>query len=610
MNTIPEIRCWQGDLVSATGTQMQTAAATLDRAMETVARAMDQMAAWVGDTRHAIGSRVDEQRDHAAEIRNVLNQIADEVLDAATDLTHACTAVLNRVDAAVADGFLVTDSGEVAHPDGTHREQATTIQAHLRDGLATIAALDADYGARLDALRADLSAMTSRQPPVTLPDGRHLDPDDVVATLRTMTPEQRRNMLSAMSEHDRRRVMQADPHTIGNMDGVDFATRADANEIAIRTALAAEQRAGRADGTRARRLAEFLRQTDDPSAGRDDLDRTSERRFIAFDTTGAGRYIEMIGTFDGARNATILVPGTHSSMNSRSSTTDAAPVLSRSTGGPVFVYLDGDLPQRLGYEGLEAALPALARGDVPSAAVGATVGLAAGVVGSAADPSFARAMAPRLVEFGKQLDAEIAHHAPGATTTVIGHSYGGSVVGSAEQLGLRADRVVYASSAGTGVFDGPWRNANPDVERFSMTAPGDPIGVVQLLGPLNPHGSDPDTAAGVTRLDSGRYSDGTLIEGTHGHGDYWKDPGSTAFRNMVDVVRGDSPTPYVERRPDGPLGLGLAPDRGLPDREPLAALAEGARDLLALGLGPLGDLLDGDIDLPGPIPDVPLRLPW
>lgn len=605
MNSISEIRTWRGDLATAAGVQVQAAAATLDRAMETVARAMDQMVVWVGDTHHIVQGRVEDQRDHAAEIRNVLNQIADETLDAATDLTHACATVLARVDAAIADGYLVTDFGEVTHPDVTLHEEARTIEAHIRAGLTTVAALDDDYGARLDALRSDLSAMTSGQPAVVLPDGRHLDPDRVVTTLRGMTPEQRRNMLAAMSSQDRRRVMHADPHTIGNMDGVDFATRADANEIAIRTALAAEQRAGRGDGPRARRLAEFLRQTDDPSAGRDDQDRTTERRFIAFDTTGAGRYIEMIGTLAGARNAAILVPGTHSSMDNRSSTTDAAPLLSRSTGGPVFVFLDGDFPQRLGYEGLGSALPQLARGDIPSAAVDVAVGLVAGISGSAVDPSFARTMAPRLVEFAEQVDAEIALHAPGASTTVIGHSYGGSVVGSAEQLGLRADRVVYASSAGTGVFDGPWRNANPGVERFSMTAPGDPIGVVQSLGSLNPHGADPDTAAGVTRLDSGRFSDGTLIEGTRGHGDYWKDPGSTAFRNMVDVVRGDSPIPYVERRPDVLPKLHLGVDSGLPEK-----LAEGAGELLELGLGPLGDLLDGDIDLPGPIPDVPLRLPW
>ena len=97
--------------------------------------------------------------------------------------------------------------------------------------------------------------------------------------------------------------------------------------------------------------------------------------------------------------------------------------------------------------------------------------------------------------FGKTLDAEIDAVAPGAKTTYIGHSYGGSVVGTAEQLGLRADRVIYASSAGTGALDTGWHNPNKDVERYSLTAPGDPIHYSQQL-PSNPHGGDPTPPPG------------------------------------------------------------------------------------------------------------------
>ena len=62
--------------------------------------------------------------------------------------------------------------------------------------------------------------------------------------------------------------------------------------------------------------------------------------------------------------------------------------------------------------------------------------------------------------------------------TYIGHSYGGSILGTAERLGLTADRTLYLEAAGAGVgVDDPsdWHNRNPDVLRFSMTAPLDPI---------------------------------------------------------------------------------------------------------------------------------------
>lgn len=184
-------------------------------------------------------------------------------------------------------------------------------------------------------------------------------------------------------------------------------------------------------------------------------------------------------------------------------------------------------------------------------------------------------MAPGLVDFGRELDRTLATVAPDAQTTDIGHSYGGSVVGTAEQLGLNADRVIYASSAGTGVLDGPWQNPNPDVQRFSMTAPGDPVHFSQSLGGTQ-HGGDPDNLPGVRRLDTGLYRsgdhEGELVWGPRGHGDYWNDPKSDAFRNMVEVVTGGNQTPYWRRGPD------LVPESlyGSPEQpEPPTVLAPG-----------------------------------
>lgn len=67
--------------------------------------------------------------------------------------------------------------------------------------------------------------------------------------------------------------------------------------------------------------------------------------------------------------------------------------------------------------------------------------------------------------------------------TVIGHSYGASLVGAAERLGLPTDQVVHLASAGAGPGVRSVRDyAQVDalgrdraVERFACTAPGDPI---------------------------------------------------------------------------------------------------------------------------------------
>jgi hypothetical protein len=86
-----------------------------------------------------------------------------------------------------------------------------------------------------------------------------------------------------------------------------------------------------------------------------------------------------------------------------------------------------------------------------------------------------------------------------------------------------------------------------------MTAPGDPIGIIQSTSQKS-LGDDPDTAPGVTRLDTGYYGTdrdghkaGEIIFGQNGHGRYWDDPKSDAFHNIVDVITGGEANAYVER---------------------------------------------------------------
>ncbi|MEE4025401.1 alpha/beta hydrolase [Gordonia sp. PKS22-38] len=538
--TISELRQWQPDAVTAAGADIAAIAELLSSSVQAVGRVLDDVR-WLGATHDAVVQHAAAEQAGVDEARKALTRIADEAALAGAELASAREWLLREIDGAVADGFVVTDHGTVTDPAG-RVEQATVVEARILQGISMIDAIDERHGARLEQLVAAL-ADTADTGGIRLPDGRTADPERVVTALTLMTPRTRREFLSRLTDADRRQVMLADPHIIGNLDGVDFELRAAANDVTIRAALDAERTAGRGDGPRARRLEDFLRPLADGT----------RRRFIAFDPTGHGHFIEMVGELGPTiRNAAILVPGTGADLDSSATTTDVATELARATGGPVLVYLDGDLPLTTGFEGLGEAAARGALLGTFAGPLGQALGFAGGVVesvdDSAVDPRFAREMAPDLVAFAAELDAEIAETAPGAATTVIGHSYGGSVVGSAEQLGLRADRVIYASSAGTGVFDGPWRNPNPEVERYSMTAPGDPIHLVQSL-PGNPHGDDPDTAPGVHRMDTGLHGadpDGrrTPVEGIRGHGDYWQDPASDAFRNVVAVILGEQPTPY------------------------------------------------------------------
>ena len=641
--TISQLRVWSSDSMMASGEAAQAAASTLDAAIDAAVRAFDGAGHWRGAAHAAAHRRIVEERDHADEVRNVLNQIADEAKDAAADIAHARDYVLRRVDDAIAEGFDVADTGEVTpapEPGDEARaegdvaagdDRASTLQNRIQNGLNMIGAYDTDFGKRLADLAADLAAMVEGQPDVRLPDDTSADADDVIERLKGMKPHDMRTLLDAMSPADLRRLIAADPITMGKLDGVPFPLRINANGINIRNALADERQAGRGEGPRAKRLAAFLRQAPDPrhAAAYDNADSADfpddhlvERSFVAFDNSENGHFIEMIGELGPhSPNAAVYVPGTGTNMNDSATNTKSAWNMSKRTGGPVFVYANGDLPQTMGYEGwpriatdtLTGARAGVglagAAGLIPGATVGGVPAVLASINDSALDPQLAREMAPGLVGFSHALDAEIAAHCPDAKTTYIGHSYGGSVVGSAEQIGLRADRVIYASSAGTGVFDTPW--SNHDVERYSMTAPGDLIQASQSL-PVNPHGADPDTARGVERMDTGLYSGENqehrgLVHGVRGHGEYWNDPGSDAFENMVRVVRGETPTPYVERASDMP-GVDAGRAYAESAQAHTGEAVEKARVLLPPLLKLLDDLQNGGVDLPG-VPDIPLHLP-
>jgi hypothetical protein len=154
--------------------------------------------------------------------------------------------------------------------------------------------------------------------------------------------------------------------------------------------------------------------------------------------------------------------------------------------------------------------------------------------------SYQHPLGRSLAVFSHELRAEIARQrGPGADVRIVaaGHSFGGAVVGAAERYGMDADTVLHIASAGVGEVRDPYDYPVPDRPRFSITAPGDLIGMIQGW-PAPPglgHGADPDNFRCVRELPTGRYpSDpdllddlveplgnraGKRIEGLHSHSD-------------------------------------------------------------------------------------------
>ena len=157
--TISAVRGWSTNAISAAGAAAQAAAQTLDTSLAAVERSLNDAASWRGATHDAAQMRITEERDHASEVRNVLNQIADEAKDAATDIAHARAYLIREVDNAIADGFTVSDTGEVTHADPDEDMNAFVRENRIAIGIDTLTEFDTDYGRRIGELASDIAAM-------------------------------------------------------------------------------------------------------------------------------------------------------------------------------------------------------------------------------------------------------------------------------------------------------------------------------------------------------------------------------------------------------------------------------------------------------------------
>lgn len=420
-----------------------------------------------------------------------------------------------------------------AEGDGIARALVLAAVA-ARDGAGQLAAALADVQAHVEAARRegflvgdDGSAVPAAAPSALLIMLAGNDPGvavDLLAARGTELSRQITDALDALGEADAdaaRDVRDAfdsmdqttDP-ALGNTDGVPWDVRIAANRTNI--AQAVVDRLGDHQASERNTFYRgLLGEIDDPAGGGLRIDR----KILAFDPA-RDSLIELNGDLAKASSVAVLVPGMNTTIEGSAAGTRSARQFVSATSGKVaaITFLGGPFPE-------------------DDNVVGALV--------EAASPRFALAMAPRLVAFSRDVDAAVDATADRTgrriPVTYVGHSYGGSILGTAEALGLTADRTLYAAAAGAGFgVDGPddWHNRNPDVLRFSMTAPGDPIQLVQGI-PGGPHGADPDRMAGVIHLATGRYDDGRLMAGLSAHTDVLSVPASDAWRNVLAVITGD-----------------------------------------------------------------------
>jgi alpha/beta hydrolase family protein len=525
--TVSQAQAWRPDALRRLRDEWDGVARRLsdqvDGATADVERTRDH---WNGATADAARRHAQRIAAETATVVRILIAASVAAYDGADQMAAARSDVLARVDKARAEGFAVADDGSVtagadpapllvllaggdeAVADELLQARAAELGEQIAAALDRLGAADADAAADI----ADAFAPNRPTPSaVTVPAGAWpVQAVDVVDAWPAMSQDRIAAQIAAMTSEQRDRLVAELPRQVGNTDGVPWDMRIAANRLNIAEAIVTET--GR-DADSRRRIALYrglLGEIDDPTGAGGRI----QRQILAFDP-GRASLVELNGDLSAARSVAVLVPGVNTTIDGSAANTTTARRFVSATRSDVAVitYLGGPFPQV----------------DDP-----------AGVLLGAADPRYALTMAPRLVAFSEDIDRVVDDGVP---VTVIGHSYGGSIVGTAEELGLTSDRTLFLAAAGAGVgVDDPsdWHNRNPDVLRFSMTAPGDFIEAVQGI-PGGPHGADPDEIDGVIRLRTGYYDDGRPVSGWEAHTGMLNRP-SDSWRTILAVITGDSQT--------------------------------------------------------------------
>lgn len=490
---------------------------------------------------HYARRTVSETRPHwqgtaadAADARSLADELANTHLIAAVDAYSAAfgtaareidavrNSVLAVVDSALADGFSVLDDGRVLAPvsstgdavvdlvlQSDFEERARGIEAQLKPLLTDAADTDGTCAARLQqavdtvrGLEPTESATESYSPQVTaILDGHAHLPDEPAALA---------DFWDQLTPTDKDGLAAWDP-TIGNRDGLpaDDKSRYNTQLLGILTvdaranldAIEARHPDWMSDSNLPREvgahtaedaevLREYARWLDDRDAAEvslagyenvhTQLGRDGAPAFL-LNIDDSGRGAMALNNPDTAQNVATYVPGTST----------------------VLASIDRDMSRA---ENLLDAANMASPG--PNSVVTWLNYTSPPDLHAATSEKFADAGALRLDRFQDGLRA--AHDGLPAHTTVIGHSYGSTVIGHAMRDGssLDVDDVVFVGSPGVGVaaaeelsFHGvdPSENA---AHVYATAAMSDPVAWTGGVVP-DAHGSNPvATHFGATMFES------------------------------------------------------------------------------------------------------------
>ncbi|MFC3501334.1 alpha/beta hydrolase [Micromonospora krabiensis] len=511
----------------AAGAAWAGAATLVDRrAGELADRAAALAGGWSGAAATAADGRLTGLRAELSTIAPALIE-ADQVLaEHAGRLAAAKGRLAAAVALADASGLSIDRDGRVsadparARPSERDGPAAARVVAALREALESAGAADRAAAVRLDALAAAAGTGWATPPPPGRP-------------ARDATAAQVRSWWAELTPPQQRWLVAHEPTLVGRLDGVPVAARDQANRLLLgarRAELLAERRRLLARVPPGPVESARLHLVDGRLAG---LDTLAERLagpggprayLLGLDTAGEGRVVVALGDPDHADRVVTYVPGMTAGLDDApGELTRAGRVLDRCAAlapgerSAAVLWLDYDAPDFL-HEAVSAGQ--------------------------------ARDAGPGLHRFQEGLRA--THEGPPARQTVLGHSYGSLVVGTAaREHGLAADALVFVGSPGVGAAHADelrvppgqvWASTAPDdVIRFTRPPEELTLRALRGVSPLaavltGPGRSEPELWFGADP--AGPAFGGRVFDsGRHGHTGYW-DPDNPALDGMARIVLG------------------------------------------------------------------------
>ncbi len=448
---------------------------------------------------------------------------ADQVLTAyAAELARAKALLGAAVAGADRDGVSVDRHGRVGPAPG--RVDAAQAAAVRRTAALVAAALDTAARADAEAARrlGELAGAAARG---------WVDPPPAWRPACGAEPAAVRRWWDALSPAQQRWLVAYESRLVGRLDGVPVEARDRANRLLLDTCRerVAADRAAAARAGNGRDLWRLGRLAGGLDVLADRLAATDGPRayLLAFDPSGDGRAVVALGDPDRADNVLTHVPGM---------TADLA-------------GLDGELERARRVAVRAQELDATVR----TAAVLWLDYDAPDFVDEAATAAQARAAGPALHRFQEGLRA--THDGPAAHLTVLGHSYGSVVVGTAAATrGLAADSVVFVGSPGAGVESAGelglpagqvWSTTSrSDVIQYLAVSPAAAVTDLALSMALPGTGAVPAFGAAEDQLWHGRNPSDPAFgarvfasQADAGHVGYWQ-PGRPALDNLARITLG------------------------------------------------------------------------